>query len=52
MDLGVGLPHLPQSPDEPDEFGSLNLDFDEIERRQSKHLPPVNIRKPKVRAMD
>jgi anti-sigma regulatory factor (Ser/Thr protein kinase) len=51
MDLAKGLPHLPQEPVEP-EFGMLNLDFDEIERRQSKPLPPVNIRKPKVRNLE
>jgi signal transduction histidine kinase len=53
MDVAKGLPHIAQA-EASDGMGMLNLDFDEIENRQSqsKPLPQVNIRKPKVRALD
>lgn len=48
-DVNKGLPHVPLTQEV--EMGALDLDFEEIERKYSKPLPAVGVRKPKVRTL-
>ena len=49
LDAEVGVPKANTGLSD---FQMLNLDFEELEKQASKPLPPVNIRKPKVRFLD